>query len=131
MEEDEVVSTARLMTGGFGVDCVLDVAVSANLIPPGLRCLRIGGGFIEIDNSFPDARFCYDASDIIWRRVTFTGIHNYDALHLQKPVNFLRAACGEFPFEEIVSQQFSLIDIDAALQAAAAKKSIRVAVLPG
>jgi alcohol dehydrogenase len=129
-EETQVVSTVRRMTDGFGVDCVLEAAGSPDLIPLGLRCLRTGGRFIEIGNSFPDARFCYDASDIIWRRLTITGIHNYDAVHLQKAVDFLTAASDQFPFQRITAQQFSLTDINAALEAAAAQNSVRVAVLP-
>jgi alcohol dehydrogenase len=130
MTADQEVDAVRRLTDGFGVDCVMEVAGSPDLIPVGLACLRTGGRFIEIGISFPDARFSYDACDIVWRRLTLTGVHNYDAVHLQKAVDFLAATADKFPFEKIVAQRFSLDDIQAALEAAASMESLRVAVLP-
>ncbi|HHP7234372.1 MAG TPA: zinc-binding dehydrogenase [Desulfobacterales bacterium] len=130
MTDEQVVGAVRSLTEDFGVDCVLEVAGSPELIPLGLRCLRIGGRCIEMGNSFPDARFGYDASDIVWRRLTLSGVHNYDAVHLQQAVDFLAATADKYPFEQIVSGPFSLDDIDAARQTAASKEAIRVAVVP-
>jgi threonine dehydrogenase-like Zn-dependent dehydrogenase len=130
MANAEVVAAVRRITEGFGVDCVLEVAGSADLIPLGLQSLRIGGRLIEIGNSFPNARFSYDACDIVWRRLTVGGVHNYDTRHLQMGVDFLAAANSQFPFENLVTHRFNLEEINAALQMAASGKAIRVAVLP-
>jgi Zn-dependent alcohol dehydrogenase len=109
---------------------VLEVAGSADLIPIGLQCLRIGGRLIEIGNSFPDARFSYDACDLVWRRLTLCGVHNYDTRHLQMGIDFLAAANVQFPFDKLVTHRFELAEINAALQIAASGEAIRVAVLP-
>jgi alcohol dehydrogenase len=130
MDDAEVVAAVRHLTGGFGVDCVLEVAGCADLIPPGLQGLRIGGRLIEIGNSFPDARFSYDACDFVWRRLTLAGVHNYDTRHLQMGIDFLAASSGEFPFEKLVTHRFDLDEINAALQMAVSGEAIRVAVLP-
>gem|GEM_PF-3162704 len=37
---------------------------------------------VETGNAFPRAGFSYDVSDILLRRLTFKGIHNYDTMHL-------------------------------------------------
>jgi threonine dehydrogenase-like Zn-dependent dehydrogenase len=120
----------RQLTDGFGVDCVLEVAGSADLISPGLQGLRIGGRLIEIGNSFPDARFSYDACDVVWRRLTLSGVHNYDTRHLQMGIDFLVATNAQFPFEKLVTHRFKLEEINAALQMAASGEAIRVAILP-
>jgi alcohol dehydrogenase len=130
MDDAAVVATIRRMTGGFGVDCVLEVAGSADLIPLGLQGLRIGGRLIEIGNSFPNARFSYDACDFVWRRLTLAGVHNYDTHHLQMGIDFLAATNSQFPFEKLVTHRFDLDEINAALQMAASGEAIRVAVLP-
>ncbi len=130
MDQDALAGRVRKLTGGFGVDCVLEVAGTPELIPAGLACLRIGGRYVEIGNSFPGARFSCDASDIVWRRLTITGIHNYDTVHLQQAVDFLAATVGRFPFERIVTHRFCLEDINEALKTAASGEAVRVAVIP-
>ncbi|MGD9114518.1 MAG: zinc-binding dehydrogenase [Desulfobacterales bacterium] len=130
MAESDVIAAVRELTDGFGVDCVLEVAGSADLIPIGLQCLRIGGRLIEIGNSFPNARFSYDACDFVWRRLTLTGVHNYDTRHLQMGIDFIAATRDQFAFEKLVTHRFDLSDINHAIQTAASGEAIRVAILP-
>jgi putative phosphonate catabolism associated alcohol dehydrogenase len=131
MKDDEIVQIIRDLTGGFGVDSAMEVAGVPDLIPLGLRCLRIGGRYVEIGNSYPNANFSYDASDIIWRLLTIKGIHNYDTRHLQMGVDFLASTRNQFPFEEIVTHQVNLDDINTGLRLADSGNAIRVAVLSG
>ncbi len=130
MEAGAAVRAVREMTGGLGVDRALEVAGAPSLIPLGLRCLRTGGRLVEIGNSFPDARFTYDASDIVWRRLTLTGVHNYDARHLRAGVDLLASAGDRFPFEEIVTHQVGLDEVNQGLRLARTPEAIRVAVVP-
>jgi Zn-dependent alcohol dehydrogenase len=130
MADAEVVAAVRQITGGFGVDCVLEVAGSPDLIPIGLQSLRIGERLIEIGNSFPNAHFNYDACDLVWRRLTLTGVHNYDSRHLQIGIDFLAATNDQFPFDKLVTHRFKLEEINTALHMAASGEAIRVALLP-
>lgn len=130
MSDEEIVRAVRDLTCGFGVDCILEVAGIPSLIPLGLKCLRTGGRYMEIGNSFPDANFSYDACDIVWRRLTLKGLHNYDAKHLQMGIDFLAMTHDVFPFKDIVSHRVSLDDINEGLRIAESGKAIRVAVLP-
>ena len=127
---ESFVAEVKALTEGFGADRVLETAGAPSLIPLGLKSLRIGGVFAEIGCSFPDAHFTYDASDIIWRRLTLTGVHNYEPRHLQQAVDFLNQAGNRFPFSEIVTHKVSLSDVNKGLELAANEDSIRVAVLP-
>jgi alcohol dehydrogenase len=130
MAAADVVAAVRSLTDGIGVDCVLEVAGSPDLIPIGLQCLRIGGRLIEMGNSFPNAHFNYDACDLVWRRLTLTGVHNYDTRHLQMGIDFLAATNAQFPFDKLVTHRFKLEEINTALQMAASGDAIRVALLP-
>jgi alcohol dehydrogenase len=130
MSPAEIVNTVKDLTGGFGVDCALEVAGIPDLIPVGLRCLRTGGRFAEMGTSFPDAHFSYDASDIVWRRLTLKGVHNYDLKHLQMAIDLLSQTREVFPFKDIVSHQFRLDEINKAMRLAASGEAIRVAVRP-
>ncbi len=130
MSDAEIAQAIRELSGGFGVDCAMEVAGIPGLIPLGLKCLRTGGRYMEIGNSFPDANFSYDACDIVWRRLTLKGLHNYDAKHLQMGIDFLAMTHDVFPFKDIVSRRVSLDDINEGLRIAESGKAIRVAVLP-
>ncbi len=130
MSDDDTIQTVRDLTEGFGVDCVLEVAGVPSLIPTGLKCLRTGGRYVEIGNSSPGADFTYDACDIVWRRLTLKGIHNYDAKHLQMGVDFLAMNVDTFPFKDLVTHRVSLDNINEGLRIADSGEAIRVAVLP-
>ena len=130
MSENDTVQAVRDLTDGFGVDCVLEVAGVPSLIPTGLKCLRTGGRYVEVGNSSPGAEFTYDACDIVWRRLTLQGIHNYDARHLQMAVDFLSMTRDVFPFKDLVTHRVSLDNINDGLRIADSGEAIRVAILP-
>ncbi len=130
MSPGDMADEVRAMTRGLGVDCVAEVAGAPELIPAGLACLRTGGRLVEIGNSFPGAVFSLDASDLVYRRLTVCGIHNYDAKHLFMGIEFLMEAKSKFPFEKIVTHKYSLEDINKAFSTVLSGKAIRVAVIP-
>ena len=130
MADADVIQTVRNLTDGFGVDCAMEVAGIPDLIPLGLKCLRTGGRYVEIGNSAPGARFTYDACDIVWRRLTLKGIHNYDARHLQAGVDFLAATREIFPFKDVVTHRVNLENINEGMRLADSGQAVRVAVLP-
>ncbi|MBT8367604.1 MAG: zinc-binding dehydrogenase [Deltaproteobacteria bacterium] len=130
MSDSDVIQAVRAAAGDFGVDCALEVAGIPALIPVGLKCLRIGGRYVEIGNSYPGAIFSYDACDIVWRRLTLKGIHNYDARHLQAGVDLLAATRDKFPFKDIVTHRVNLASINDGLRLADSGKAVRVAVHP-
>jgi len=130
VDGDKIVSAVKDLTGGFGVDVVMEVAGIPDLIPMGIKYLRRGGRFVEIGNSFPNATFTMDACDLVWQLLTITGIHNYDARHLQMGIDFLAMTHEQFPFKEIVTHKVALENISEGLRIANSGEAIRVAVLP-
>jgi len=121
---------ARAHTDGFGVDAVLEVAGVPELIPAGLGALRIGGRLIEVGNVFPGALATLDLSEIVFRWLTVRGVHNYDLRHLQRAVDFLIETQELFPFASLVGEQYPLEMIGDALEAAQARRAVRIAVMP-
>jgi len=126
--DDEVIGMVKDLTGGFGADVVMELAGFPPLLPLGLKCLCTGGRLVEIGNAFAGANFNCDASDIVFKRLTIKGIHNYDTIHLQKGVDFLQMARKLFPFEKIVGERVSLDEINTGLKIAESGKKVRVAV---
>jgi putative phosphonate catabolism associated alcohol dehydrogenase len=130
MKDEDLVQAVRDLTDGFGVDAAMDVAIAPSIVPVGLRCLRIGGRYIEHGNAFPGAYVTIDFSDVMFRCLTIRGVHNYDTRHLQWGIDFLTQTKGVFPFEKLVIGRFSLDEINQAMELARSGKAIRVAVVP-
>jgi putative phosphonate catabolism associated alcohol dehydrogenase len=116
MKDEEIVKAVCDLTGGFGVDCAMEVAGVPAIIPVGLRCLRTGGRYVEIGCVFHGAHFTYDAGDIVYRWLTIKGVHNYDTKHLQMGIDFLASTHGVFPFKDVVTYRVSLEDITEELR---------------
>jgi threonine dehydrogenase-like Zn-dependent dehydrogenase len=108
----------------------MECAGTPVVIPAGLKSLRIGGRYVEHGCTFPNAMVTYDFSDIVFRYLTITGVHNYDTRHLQAAIDFLDQAQKIYPFEKIVTQTFPLERINEALKMAQSGRAIRVAVIP-
>ena len=130
MNDDEIVRAVQQLTDGFGVDVAMEVAGAPAVVPVGLKCLRIGGRYVEHGATFPGATVSYDFSDIVFRCLTLRGVHNYDTRHLQWGVDFLAQAHTLFPFKKLVTHRFSLNEINQALKTAQSGQAIRVAVIP-
>ena len=62
--------------------------------------------------------------------LTLHGIHNYQPIHLLQAVDFVSRYRLEFPFEELVSEYYSLDEINTAFAVAQSGKVIRVAIKP-
>ncbi|MBN2568560.1 MAG: zinc-binding dehydrogenase [Deltaproteobacteria bacterium] len=129
MEENKIVEAIKGLTDDHGVDCAMEVAGVPALIGLGLKCLRIGGRFVEVGCVFPGANFTFDAYDIAVRRLTLRGIHNYDSRHLKAGLDFLELRQKDFPFSEIVTHRVSLDNINDGLRIAESGEAVRVAVI--
>jgi len=128
--DDDLVQAVLDLTDGFGTDAVMEVAGVPSIVPVGLKCLRMGGRYIEHGNTFPGANVTFDFSDMVFRCLTIRGVHNYDTRHLQAGVDFLSQTKEIFPFEKLVTDRFSLDEINQAMNLARSGKAIRVAVIP-
>jgi len=130
MKDEDLVKAVQGLTDGFGVDAAMDVAIAPAIIPAGLKCLRMGGRYIEHGNTFPGANVTFDFSEVVFRCLTIRGVHNYDTRHLQRAVEFLAQTKGSFPFHKLVPERFPLERINEAVELARSGKAIRVAVVP-
>jgi len=130
LQERQIIEAVRALTGGFGVDVAMEVAGVPALVPLGLKCLRMGGRLAIVGSAFAGADFTCDASDILFRRLTIKGSHNYDTRHLQSGIDFLAMTHERFPFAELVGHGVSLDHINDGLRYAESGRTVRVAVRP-
>jgi putative phosphonate catabolism associated alcohol dehydrogenase len=113
-----------------GVDVVFEVAGVKELIPQGVKLLRIGGEYVLVGLVHPDSEMDITAEQIIRKCIQIKGIHNYGPKHLEEAVNFLSRNFTNYPFEKIVSPPVSLLEIEKAVIEAKKQKWLRVSIKP-
>lgn len=112
------------------VDIAIEVCGVPSCVAFGIDALQIGGRYILAGLVYPDANFTVDGAKIVRKMLTLHGIHNYQPRHLVQAVDFVSRYRLEFPFEELVSEYYSLDEINTAFVVAQSGEAIRVAIKP-
>jgi len=128
--DDEVVAEVRALAPPDGVDAVIEVCGIPDVVPAGLKMLRVGGRYTLGGIVTPDANVMIDANLFVKKWVTLKGIHNYHPRHLIQALDFVVANRERFPFKDIVDSKFKLDDLNEAFQRAAERSVLRAAVVP-
>lgn len=129
-EGTELVELVARLTGGRGVDVALEMSGSVAAIEAGLTQLRIGGRYILVGTVFPTRDIALQPEKLVRRLLRIEGVHNYAPADLIRAVEFLAATQAEYPFAQLVTRRFPLVEADAAFRFALETKAPRVAVIP-
>jgi alcohol dehydrogenase len=125
-----LVDDLRERTDGRGVDLVLELSGASAAMASSLRALRIGGRAVFVGAVAPTPPLAIDPEQVVRRLLTIRGLHNYIPADLADAVEFLTAACPQYPFETLVSRPFPLVEVEAAFAEALTGRTLRVAVKP-
>lgn len=123
------VKRLRKVAGG-GVDCVIEVAGSAEAVPQGVEVLRPGGHYIWAGMVHPETPLAITGEQVVRKCLQIRGVHNYTPRDLAAAVRFLQETHRQFPYEQLVSPPVPLEQLDAALALARSREWLRVAVRP-
>jgi alcohol dehydrogenase len=130
LSADDVVRAVREACRPDGADAVIEVCGVPDVIPVGLRLLRIGGRYTLGGLVNPDAHVTIDANVLVKQWITMRGIHNYHPRHLIQALDFVMANRKRFPFRDLVDSKFSLGDLGIAFRKAAERSVLRAAIVP-
>ncbi|MFP4537194.1 MAG: zinc-binding dehydrogenase [Dichotomicrobium sp.] len=128
--EDEIVEEVRKLSPPDGADAVVEVCGVPDVIPSGLRMLRVGGRYTLGGVVTPNADVTLDANLFVRKWITLRGIHNYHPRHLIQALDFITVARDTYPFHEIVDSKFALEEVNEAFKRAADRTVLRAAVVP-
>ena len=128
--EDETIEEVRALAPPDGVDVVIEVCGIPDVIPAGLKMLRVGGRYTLGGIVTPDADVTVDANLFVKKWITLRGIHNYHPRHLIQALDFVVANRDRFPFKDIVDSKFSLDELNEAFKRASERTVLRAAVVP-
>ena len=119
-----------LKEAGREVDAVFEVAGVKEVIPQGVRLLRVGGQYILVGLVHPDSELDMTAETIIRKCISITGVHNYAPPHLDMAISFLDRNRLLLPFADLVSPPYPLIELQRAIQLAREGSFFRVSLKP-
>lgn len=127
---DELAGAVRELTGGEGVEAVLDMSGSNAAITSALDLLAIGGRLGLVGSVFPTPAIEIVPEAMVRGLLTVTGVHNYAPDDLVEAVRFLDEHADRALFCGFVPDTFPLDRLDDAVAHAVAKRPPRVAVDP-
>jgi len=130
-KDEDLVKEVRNLVGGWGSDLVIEVTGRADAVPLGVKILRVGGRYLLLGFVSPGANFTIDGCDIVVNCLTMFGLHNYDAEHLGKALEFVRKTRDKYPFKKLVGPNFelSVSGVTKALEALERRESLRPAIV--
>jgi len=110
------------------IDVAFDMSGSPDAMEMGLATLTVGGTAVWIGAVFKTREVQVNAERIVRNLVTIKGLHNYNYEDFVQAVKFIEDNHVKFPFEKLVSAEFSLEDAESAFNYAVDDKPIRVGI---
>ena len=110
------------------VDVTIDMSGAPQAIEYGINTLRVGGAAIWVGSVFNTRKIAVDAEMIVRNLLTIKGLHNYNHQDFQYAVTFINSYYNKYPFTEVVSKEFPLLQAAEAFDYAINHKPLRVGI---
>lgn len=128
---DEVAAAVHDVTGGRGVDVVVDATGHPASFAPSLELLRDGGTLIEVGAFVDLGTVPVNPASILGRNLTIVGVAGEDARVYDRTLQMLADHHDAVPFERIVTHVFPLEQAQVAVDTAlAADTAMKVVIAP-
>jgi len=128
VEEEDLVSRVKDITGGEGCDAVLDVAGGPNTLIDAIKCVRRSGTVVfasgGIIANFP-------AVDMNAKRVTLKAARGHSYQAVETAIELISS--GQYPVELMATHEFKLDEVDLAIRSIGGQGcegAIHVSVIP-
>jgi threonine dehydrogenase-like Zn-dependent dehydrogenase len=113
VEHEDVRQRVQDVTGGRGVDVVVDTAGAPDSLATAMHCVRKGGTIVVATvhgRQSPMLRL----EDLVAKRLTLKGLrgHSYQAVELA--IQYL--ASGRYPFAKMATHRLTLPEVDLAIR---------------
>jgi putative phosphonate catabolism associated alcohol dehydrogenase len=130
--EKELINKVKDLTGGFGPDIAVEVTGFAEVIPQGIKMLRIGGRYLIQGSVYPNDTFEVASYDILIKSLTIAGLHNYDSKYLGQAIDIVHKNRDRYPFIKLAGPKFPMTadGVTNAMLSLEKKESIRPIIVP-
>jgi threonine dehydrogenase-like Zn-dependent dehydrogenase len=128
VEKEDLVQRVRDITGGDGVDAVLDVAGGPNTLLDALKCVRKAGTVVF---AYAGTIADFPAAAMTAKRVTLKAARGHSYQAVETAIELISS--GQYPVEMMATHQFALDEVDLAIRSIGGQgvpDAIHVSVIP-
>ena len=93
-----------------------------------MSLLGIGGTMILVGSVYPQRNISINAEKIVRGLITIKGLHNYVPKDLSEAINFMEKHHEKYPFKDLVTETFPLIELDKAFEAGDNSQCYRIGI---
>ena len=128
---DERIAMVRELTGGRGADVVLHMANTPRSFVEGIEMLKRGGMMLEMGNFADTGEVSLNVHrHICSKNIRLIGITNHPSTGYGPALTLLERSADRYPLEDMVSHEYALADVDAAMRMSMSTESLKVAMVP-
>lgn len=128
---EERIAAVKEATGGRGADIVLHMANTPRSFIEGIEMLKRGGMMLEMGNFADTGEVTLNVHrHICSKNIRLIGITNHPSTGYGPSLTLMERHADRYPFEEMVSHQFPLEDVDEAMHTSMDTASLKVAMAP-
>lgn len=129
---EERIDQVRQLTGGRGADVVLHMANRPASFIEGIEMLKRGGMMLEMGVFADTGDVAINVHrHICSKNIRLVGLTNHPSTGYGPGLALLERYGDRYPFEEMVSHEFGLDDVDLAMRTSMSPESLKVVMVPG
>ena len=128
---EERLERVRELTAGRGADLVLHMANTPKSFVEGIEMLKRGGMMLEMGNFADTGEINLNVHrHICSKNIRLLGLTNHPSTAYGPALRLLERHADRYPFEEMVTHEFGLDDVEMAMRTSMSAESMKVAVVP-
>lgn len=120
----------RELTDGVGADVAVEVAGVPEAFNEGIDLLRVGGRYLEMGNVRPGHTIDFDPGKLVRKSIDVTTAVEYNPWVLYESLEFLAKTKDTYPYEKLLDAEYSLIDVEEALERSERRELTRATLVP-
>jgi L-iditol 2-dehydrogenase len=128
---NERLERVRELTGGRGADVVLHMANSPRSFVEGIEMLKRGGMMLEMGNFADTGEISLNVHrHICSKNIRLIGLTNHPSTGYGPALRMLERYADRYPFEEMVTHEFGLDNVETAMRTSMSHDSMKVVMVP-
>ncbi|MGG0717157.1 zinc-binding dehydrogenase [Robertmurraya massiliosenegalensis] len=117
------------LTNGYGADVGIELAGVPAAFAEGIGLIRTGGKYVSIGNVSPGKYVEFDPGLLTRKSIQILPIVRYNPWYLKKSIEFLSRNLEKYPFDKMLDAEFTLDQINEALDQSADRKVTRASII--
>ncbi|MEI6360952.1 MAG: zinc-binding dehydrogenase [Actinomycetes bacterium] len=129
---EERIDLVRQLTRGRGADVVLHMANRPASFIEGIEMLKRGGMMLEMGVFADTGEVPINVHrHVCSKNIRLIGLTNHPSTGYGPALTLLERFADRYPFDEMVSHEFGLDEVDLAMRTSMSAESLKVAMVPG